>query len=73
MKTAWLAIASTRSWLAYVVDTPENELHSWRNWSKRRGQKILGEFPTQRQAQQHIAIWLEMNPVIYDFAPFPPS
>jgi len=55
----WLALVSCPSMVTYVLDIDPNELQSWRAWAEQRGQRIVGEFPSQRQARKALAQWLE--------------
>ncbi len=57
-RVVFLALVAPLSNLGYVLDTSPNECPAWRNWAKRRGQRILGEFATQRQARERVSEWL---------------
>jgi hypothetical protein len=54
-KSVWLAIASRKLELGIpMLVTPDQDMQAYRNWAKRRGMKIVGEFLTQQQARKRI-------------------
>jgi hypothetical protein len=60
-KRLWLAIVQPPSGIGYPLDIYAEEYQSWQNWAKRRSQKIIGQFATQRQAREAIETWLAAN------------
>jgi hypothetical protein len=56
--SVWLAIANT-SGLGYtLLVTPDQDTQAWRNWARRRAQRIFGEYRTEREARMRIDAWL---------------
>jgi hypothetical protein len=57
-KSVLLAIALRKLELGIpMLVTPDQDMQSYRNWAKRRGMKIIGEFSTQQQARRRIDAW----------------
>jgi len=61
-KQIWLAVAAPKSDLGYTVAADLAELAAWENWAKRRGQRLLGQFTTRREANARVAAWLHPSP-----------
>jgi hypothetical protein len=58
-KRIWFAIVLPRSCIGYSLDVQPEERPSYRNWVRRRGQRLLGEFATREAAMREIKTWLE--------------
>jgi hypothetical protein len=58
LKVVWLAIVAPASALGYCVTSSVAEVSSWQGWAKQRGQLLLGEFRSHREAREAIANWL---------------
>jgi hypothetical protein len=63
----WLALVSRSSpEIGYVVEAYKDEMQSWRNWCKRRSQRLLGEFSSERHARDYLERWLDRDPIIIE-------
>jgi hypothetical protein len=58
MKSVWFALAQSRSEIGYTMEAPVEERQSYRNWAKRRGQTLLGEYTSRKSARQAVDRWL---------------
>jgi hypothetical protein len=63
-KHVWLAIVLPRSGIGYSLDVGRDELPASRNWCRRRGQRLLGEFTTHEAAMRTVNTWLDERPFI---------
>ena len=60
-KRIWFAIVLPRSLIGYSLDVYPEELLAYRNWCRRRGQRLLGEFATREAAMREVKTWLAVE------------
>lgn len=53
-KRIWFAIVLPASGIGYPLDVYPEELSATRNWCRRRGQRLLGEFATREAAMRQV-------------------
>jgi len=61
MKSTWLVLTLSCAGIAFSMEVPVKERQSFKNWTKRRGLRLIGEFTSYSTASRAVQRWTAVH------------